>query len=155
MALPKRPNLCGHEPYYAAGFCQRCYNHRYQATEAQRQKQAEYRQRTREYAKEYSKLYSQKHRAALKLKARTLRLKSKYGLSDAEYQALYDKQGGCCAMCIKPFALLAVDHDHETDAIRGLLCTACNVGLGIIEKKGFLDSAMSYLDQYKDAIVDA
>jgi len=56
-----------------------------------------------------------------------------YGLSRNDYTVLLDGQGGCCAICREPAAgelALAADHDHATGAIRGLLCSRCNNGLG-------------------------
>lgn len=61
-------------------------------------------------------------------------LRSKYGITAAEYAKRLDQQHGCCAIC-KASAeslgqTLAVDHDHETGAVRGLLCAECNRMLG-------------------------
>lgn len=61
------------------------------------------------------------------------------GLSLDEYRALFDAQDGLCAACGQPetkvhrngtVIRLAVDHDHETGAVRGLLCSRCNYSLG-------------------------
>jgi hypothetical protein len=51
-----------------------------------------------------------------------------YGLGDGEYDLLLANQDGACAICLrKPGAKrLAVDHNHETEEVRGLLCKACN-----------------------------
>lgn len=51
-----------------------------------------------------------------------------YGLTAAQYDALLKRQGGRCAICrAKPKSKrLAVDHDHKTGAVRGLLCSRCN-----------------------------
>ena len=64
-------------------------------------------------------------------KAREHRLKSLYGISIAEYEQMLKKQKGVCAICGRPPAKqrLAVDHNHKTKQIRGLLCYHCNYGL--------------------------
>jgi hypothetical protein len=51
-----------------------------------------------------------------------------YGLTSADYEALLVTQGGKCAICrARPVSKrLAVDHDHRTEAVRGLLCSRCN-----------------------------
>jgi Recombination endonuclease VII len=62
-----------------------------------------------------------------------------YGFSIAEYAEMYRLQDGKCAVCHQPengkdrhgnFRVLAVDHCHETGAVRELLCYACNSMLG-------------------------
>lgn len=62
-------------------------------------------------------------------------LRRKYGFGHDEYERLSDKQNGLCAIChTEPTRgrgkRLHIDHDHETGAIRGLLCGMCNVSLG-------------------------
>lgn len=60
---------------------------------------------------------------------------AKYGITLQEYEKLFDKQHGVCALCGKPSHFknrkLAVDHDHScckgcVKCIRGLLCDNCN-----------------------------
>jgi hypothetical protein len=56
-----------------------------------------------------------------------------YELTGEEYRALLERQGGVCAICKgRPQSKrLAVDHDHKTGEVRGLLCSRCNHdGLG-------------------------
>lgn len=55
-----------------------------------------------------------------------------YGLTPEEYAARLEAQDGRCALCrrLPKKNLLAVDHDHETGEVRGLLCTPCNSALG-------------------------
>lgn len=78
----------------------------------------------------------------------------RYGISLDEYQALFDKQGGVCAICGKPetrmhkgvVARLSVDHDHKTGKVRGLLCQPCNHGLGgFKDNLDLLSNAIDYL----------
>lgn len=52
-----------------------------------------------------------------------------YGLSTAEYNSIKAHQGGTCALCLRATGAtrkLAVDHDHATGLIRGILCKPCN-----------------------------
>jgi hypothetical protein len=80
----------------------------------------------------------------------------KYGLSRAEYLALLARQNGLCALCGRPPVKLhrggthlAVDHDHETGAVRGLLCTNCNTGLGCFrDDSDLLGRAIEYLRRH-------
>lgn len=66
-----------------------------------------------------------------------------------EYDALFKKQGGVCAICKLPpdkNRRLAVDHDHKTGRIRGLLHTGCNIGLGCFkDSTKLLRAAILYL----------
>lgn len=77
-------------------------------------------------------------------KVKAQRLK-KYGLSLEEFRARLEAQGGLCAICrIAPAE--AVDHDHATRQVRGLLCHHCNHGLGKFrENVTILENAIRYL----------
>lgn len=66
-------------------------------------------------------------------------LKRRYGLPEGGFEAMLETQGGVCAICGKKprTRSLAVDHDHRTGRIRGLLCSGlrgCNKALGVFEK---------------------
>ena len=54
----------------------------------------------------------------------------KYGITESQYRALLSLQAESCAICRRHYTEfnknLAVDHDHVTQEIRGLLCTYCN-----------------------------
>lgn len=93
----------------------------------------------------------------------TYALRTKYGLSREQYDALFLKQNGTCAICGTPprgsgrDERLHVDHDHSCcptertcgRCIRGLLCRACNHALGAFQDNTVtLGSAIKYLKRY-------
>ena len=77
-----------------------------------------------------------------------------YGMRIEDYNQLLHKQGGVCAVCGSLPILekgrrrrLAVDHDHSTGEIRGLLCGLCNRGLGQFrDSSEILEKAIRYLN---------
>jgi len=87
------------------------------------------------------------------------RLKRLYGITQAEYDCMYQSQDGVCKICRQPETLvrrgkvapLHVDHDHKTGKVRGLLCAACNNGLGHFrDNTTYLQAAIEYLLVNKD-----
>lgn len=77
-------------------------------------------------------------------------LRRKYGISEAEYNVMFKYQSGRCGACQRKkdefTSHLAVDHDHRTGLIRGLLCYYCNrwvIGKHRPEK---IIGAANYLD---------
>lgn len=75
------------------------------------------------------------------------RIEKVYGISKAAYLELAREQDWRCAICqTKPKDELAVDHNHITKAVRGLLCDPCNLLLGRYEKYGM--QIQSYLRKY-------
>lgn len=75
------------------------------------------------------------------------------------YPVLLAKQNGVCAICGQPEVnknqygkkALAVDHDHKTNKVRGLLCQACNSGLGMFKDDPTrLAKAIEYLQNAED-----
>ena len=81
----------------------------------------------------------------------------RYNITYKIYFSILNKQGGVCAVCGKTELTqrqLCVDHDHsccpgETSCgkcIRGLLCSKCNRGLGLLRDScEILEKALSYL----------
>jgi hypothetical protein len=72
-----------------------------------------------------------------------------YGMTLETYELLLQFQGGLCAICRRPpkKQRLAVDHNHKTGAIRGLLCFVCNhrvLGRGL-ETAAIHEAAAAYL----------
>lgn len=74
-----------------------------------------------------------------------------YGVSQEQYESLLQQQSGVCAICkleCKCHPRLSVDHCHASDKIRGLLCHACNLGLGNFKDSPvLLLEALKYLQQ--------
>jgi hypothetical protein len=68
------------------------------------------------------------------------RLKSRFGITLEQYNEMFKKQNGVCAICKMPEKHidkrfnrprnLAVDHCHNSKKVRGLLCFDCNSGIG-------------------------
>lgn len=84
-------------------------------------------------------------------------LKRKYGITLTEYSRLLKAQNNKCKICNKEESAvdrkngklrdLAVDHNHQTSKIRGLLCTKCNTAIGLLEHNLFtLRAAINYLE---------
>ena len=79
-------------------------------------------------------------------------LKRMYGIGMEEYDAMVANQNGVCSICGGPprGRLLAVDHNHATGKIRGLLCGPCNTGLGQFKDSvETLTAAISYLTKHR------
>ena len=68
-------------------------------------------------------------------------LKSLYGISTEEFEAMLSEQAGLCLICNSVMSLtektggrmVHVDHNHDTGDVRGLLCSRCNQGLGCFD----------------------
>jgi len=83
-------------------------------------------------------------------KSKDANLKNSYGISIEEYEIMFEKQGGRCAICGKHQSELTkrlfVDHDHKTGQVRGLLCANCNAGLGhFYDDRGIMFHAIVYI----------
>jgi len=77
-------------------------------------------------------------------------LRHGYNISVPQYEALLAEQHGCCAICGTDACAtgrhFAVDHDHTTGRIRGLLCVNCNQGIGKFkEQTDIMKRAIEYL----------
>lgn len=81
-------------------------------------------------------------------------LKKTYGIGIVQAEYILEQQKGKCAICsaeINLFAKMwlggvAVDHDHKTGKVRGFLCHACNIAIGLLkDQEDRLNSAQFYL----------
>jgi hypothetical protein len=85
-------------------------------------------------------------------------LKYAYGLTPEQFQDRLSAQGGTCLICdgditgylptpVRRRAKACVDHCHTTKKVRGLLCVACNAGLGHFkDNTTVMARAISYLE---------
>jgi hypothetical protein len=82
-------------------------------------------------------------------KVRERNMKESFGLTIAEYDKLVEIHQNGCAICRRPDKSgrrLAVDHNHVTNEIRGLLCHNCNIALGLLEEnETFILNMIEYL----------
>lgn len=79
---------------------------------------------------------------------REANLRRRYGITQAQYDALLAHQGGVCAICGgKRRYRLLVDHDHKTGRVRGLLCRRDNHQLlpALKDDPVIADRAVGYL----------
>jgi hypothetical protein len=125
------------------------------------------RERVRELEREYRKNNPEKHKKwqadhyarnrdnislNTSLKAR--------GLEKDFYERMFNEQEGKCAICRQPekrmardgksITRLCIDHDHDTNAVRALLCSDCNTGIGkLMDSPELLLKAADYLIMHK------
>lgn len=95
------------------------------------------------------------HRTQMRLDRHRKGLWEYYKITPEQYQYMYDLQNGVCLICAqttegrgKAKNRLAVDHNHTTGKIRGLLCSHCNTALGLFrDNVSLLQSAVMYLQE--------
>lgn len=77
---------------------------------------------------------------------------SRYRINENDYKELLEKQGHACVICGRKNDL-CVDHCHETNEIRGLICRKCNSGLAIFgDTSDLVKKAYDYLKQHEAAV---
>jgi len=104
-------------------------------------------------APEYRKNYREAKKFSIRQYRRKYQLLAKYGLTLLDYYLMFEMQGQVCAICRtdvpvrgRAYDWFAVDHDHKTGKVRGLLCSQCNRGLGSFrDNQIFLATAVEYL----------
>ena len=107
--------------------------------------------------------YQAQWRAANPGRMSEISRKSRRGVSQADFEALLQRQGGQCAICKvdQPGGqgTWHVDHDHGHcsgarscgSCVRGLLCTRCNTGIGLLmDDPSILRAGAQYLEEYAE-----
>lgn len=104
--------------------------------------------------------YKKRRHETVKVQRRAVQRRHKYGLEQEDFDRIFQKQGGRCGCCgvslddgwtrqHKPNKLV-IDHDHKTGLVRGLLCTMCNKGLGLLgDNLEGLQKAVDYLKKHE------
>ena len=115
-----------------------------------RKRAKKFAQNNPERVKIYQKTWKERHPEKRKLYTRNSRIRA-YGIEPEEYYKLLEQQGNECAICKAKSTRRAmnIDHNHTTGKVRGLLCDGCNMSLGHIERKEWVEKANKYLSQYK------
>jgi len=106
-----------------------------------------------------SKQYQAKYPDKVKQWSRNSWIRKKFGLEPGDYNIMFNAQKGLCAICGLPekhkykgrLIKLAVDHNHSTGKIRGLLCSECNIAIGNLKVDSFgilnLQTAIKYIEE--------
>jgi len=90
---------------------------------------------------------------------KNIKLKKAYGITLDQYNNMLSKQDGKCMICLSDNSgfyqnkkkAFAVDHCHTTGKIRGLLCSDCNTGIGLLKENiDLLNNAIKYLNKSRN-----
>lgn len=115
--------------------------------EQRREYQKKFRAKNPNHAAERTRAYRERHPERVKVSLRKTFLKRRYGLTQEQYQQMVVDQDGCCAICNVADDNLFVDHHHETNIVRKLLCNPCNLGIGCFyDNPELLKKAAAYLE---------
>lgn len=80
------------------------------------------------------------------MKRKESNLKARYGMSLTEFVERSEAQNGRCACCGSVTKDFLVDHCHDSNAVRGLLCNNCNAIIGFAnDTPMILQLAIDYL----------
>lgn len=139
--------------YFRCRPCQRAKMKEWHAKnpEYRRMQNTPYQRKWREANPEKVKAYSDNRFD----KRREYNLLKKYNLTIDQYNQMFQDQGRACAICKSPTANAGrygwhVDHCHETETVRGILCHGCNIGIGNLRHRpDVLRAAAEYLEAFQ------
>jgi|SRR5579863_1485894 len=126
--------------YYARGMCINCYdNHSHKKN---------YKGEARERKAKRNGQWYRANRDLINAKF----IAKKRGISLEKYYEIRDRQSNLCAICGQPpreNERLFLDHCHETDQVREMLCNTCNAGIGqFYDNPELLEKAAAYLRRH-------
>lgn len=140
-------NICKANPDGFQFACKTCkktwYKRHYKVNRAKMiAKTVKYR---KEHKEEWLK-YSADYRKINKEKIRFKKILKIYNLTQEEYQNIFLNQDQKCAICKKKDFYPAIDHNHITGKVRGILCMNCNSGIGNLgDSIERIEAALNYL----------
>jgi len=86
-------------------------------------------------AKLCSPCYERRRRTLDPDRIRNSNLRHRFRLTVAEYALLAANGCNICGLAVNPSGRrLGVDHDHATGRVRGVLCHACNLAIGLLQE---------------------
>lgn len=135
----------GHTEFYKSGKCILC----------RRAANARYQKRHPEKVNAMHRAYKAKNSQKVRDYGRRFEYLHDFGITIEDYNKMFDEQKGYCAICQRHQSTfkrrLAIDHDHLTGKVRGLLCDPCNRGMGMLKEHN-LQRAITYLNKSKVVI---
>lgn len=133
---------------YICGKCWTARQARYQAVDPSRRlaKLAK--------AKETRAGWSEERKAQEQRRRYSRWLQRQYGISIAEFDSMFAAQGGRCAICGTDDpggrGCFHVDHCHDSGFVRALLCSRCNMMIGLAkDSREVLLSAATYIETHR------
>lgn len=130
----------------------RLYMRAYTARGAAALKRAKTKYRSSKKGREADARMYVAHRASRIASAWRCQLRTKYGITEDDYNLLLKLQHGRCAICrtLPTKRRLCVDHCHKGGAVRGLLCNSCNRAIVALERdEKWATCAVAYLQKVK------
>ena len=136
----------------------RIYTRNYYAKNREkfRERDRIYKRENRDKIRITERKYYWKNKEKVDARNRARFLRQYYNLPIEKYEEMYKAQNGACAICKDintSGRKLAVDHNHNTGVIRGLLCSRCNLGIGQFkDDEDLLKIASDYIEFHKNKV---
>lgn len=112
------------------------------------EKRSAHYQKYKETSAACTKVWRAANKERVQATRRAAHLRNLYGLSLEDYDEMFRKQNGACAICKETQKRkLHVDHNHNTGAVRSLLCMRCNTIVGYLESP-LRDAALVYIKEH-------
>ncbi|MDG6999848.1 MAG: endonuclease VII domain-containing protein, partial [Nitrososphaerota archaeon] len=110
----------------------------------------QYNEKNRDHINVTRKMRRERRSDEARKKRRSYDLKTRYGITLEDEHRMAVSQGNLCAICRKPNLKdenWHIDHSHTTGQVRGLLCSPCNLLIGLCNESTIvLQSAIEYLN---------